>query len=75
MTSGTQIMKDGSNISTFHYKELPTDCTRSILEDSTLKDVLFPNHIDFVLTKSRISRGPLFLGLRGHIQSFLLDIK
>ena len=32
-------------------------------------------HIEFVLTKSRISRHPPFLGFRGHIQSVLLDIK
>ena len=32
-------------------------------------------HIEFVLTKSRKTRDPLFLGFRGHIQSVLLDIK
>jgi hypothetical protein len=33
------------------------------------------DHIEFVLTKSRISRHPPFLGFRGHIQSVLLDIR
>lgn len=37
----TQTTKDDSNISTFHYEELPTDCTRSILEEPMLKDILF----------------------------------
>ena len=39
----TRTMTDDSNIFTFHNEELLTDRTRFILEDPTLRDVLFPD--------------------------------